>query len=106
MVRFTNILLSIGIVIVTLSFCISLEVHGFVAFVALFTSYSISYYILRYIRVTGIDLEVEKEIEQLTNNLQESEAKNNKLEMEIKRIEDKLEMQKELVELSKQYSKY
>ncbi|MFE4428819.1 hypothetical protein ACFRH9_17215 [Peribacillus butanolivorans] len=105
MIRVTNALLSLGIMIVVTGICLSLDFNGFILLISVITFYFFPYFLLRYVRDHGYDdTDFEKQIGDLNEKLSESENERQQLELNIKRLEDKLEVQKELVELSKAFS--
>ena len=103
MVRITNVLLCFGSMLVVTGIALGLDFGGFMLIIASITSYSITYFILRFVRDTGYELVLEEELKQSTAKIKELESKSLHLQMELIRATDKLEMQKELVNLSKEF---
>jgi hypothetical protein len=90
--------------IVFSSIVLYLDMPGFIFTVSLITSYFIPYFILRYVRETGYDAENEEIIKNFKKENGELAKINGELNFEVAKLQNKLEAQKEIVELSKEMS--
>lgn len=105
MVRITNLFLSAFFAVSFSTICLQLDLGGFIMFIALISSFFISYFLLRHVRPKGYYDELIKENDELQTRIDELESENSKYKMEIMKLENKIEYQKEVVELTKDLSK-
>jgi hypothetical protein len=105
MVRITNIFLSALFAFSFSAICFQINLGGFFFFSSLVSSYFISYFLLRYIRPKGYADELINENEELQTRIEELESENNNYKLEIMKLENKIEYQSEVMELTKNFTK-
>jgi hypothetical protein len=105
MVRITNLFFSAFFAVSFCSICIRLDLGEGMPILALVSSFFISYFLLRHVRPKGYFDEIIQENEELKAKIQELELQNNNYKIEIMKLENKIEYQKEIVEITKDYQK-